>query len=152
MKPFFSLSIGLLALLAIIVPIQPIRSVPSKRVFTVEASQYAYSPGVISVNPGDMVTINLVATDVAHGMYIEGYELAVFSDPGQSASITFVADKNGHFRLRCNVSCGAMHPFMVGEIQVGQNDILVRAFGIATIAAIAFIVYQHKIRPQNASE
>jgi plastocyanin len=43
---------------------------PVSRTFRIEASQYAYSPSELQVNPGDRVTIELVRTDVVHGLYV----------------------------------------------------------------------------------
>jgi heme/copper-type cytochrome/quinol oxidase subunit 2 len=119
-------------------PVQP--SAPVERTFRVEASQFAYSPAEISANPGDTVTIELVSTDVVHGLYVDGYGVSVKADPGQTATLTFVADKPGSFRLRCNVTCGAMHPFMVGKMNVGMNTWLFRSFGLAALFAGFFVL------------
>jgi heme/copper-type cytochrome/quinol oxidase subunit 2 len=116
-------------------PVQP--SAPVERTFRVEASQFAYQPGEISVNPGDKVTIELVSTDVVHGLYVDGYGISVTADPGQTAILTFVADQSGSFRLRCNVTCGAMHPFMVGKLNVGPNLWLYRSMGLALIGVFS---------------
>jgi len=118
----------------------PVQSIsPAEREIRIEASQYAYNPGEINVNPGDTVTIKLVATDVVHGLYVDGYGVSVKADPGQTATLTFVADKPGSFRLRCNVTCGAMHPFMIGKLHVGPNTWLYRSFALAVIAVFASI-------------
>ena len=107
---------------------------PATREFIIKASQFAYDPGQITVNPGDTVTIKLVATDVVHGLYIDGYGLSVTADPGQTATLSFIAGKPGSFRLRCNVTCGAMHPFMIGKLNVGPNLWLYRSIGLALIS------------------
>ena len=112
---------------------------PQERGFRIEARQFAYSPAELVVNPGDSVTIQLVSTDVVHGLYIDGYDLAVEADPGQAATLTFTADKSGSFRFRCNVTCGAMHPFMIGKLTVGTNDWLLRSAGLAVIAALGVL-------------
>jgi len=109
-----------------------------ERTFRVEAHQFAYSPLELKVNPGDTVTIQLVSTDVVHGLYIDGYGISVEADPGQTTTITFVADKPGSFRFRCNVTCGAMHPFMIGKFTVGTNNWLYRSIGLAVLGAIGF--------------
>ena len=111
---------------------------PQERTFQIEARQFAYSPSELTVNPGDTVTIQLVSTDVVHGLYVDGYDISVEADPGQSATLTFVASKPGSFRFRCNVTCGAMHPFMIGKITVGTNNWLYRSIALASIAVIAF--------------
>lgn len=130
------LSGGLLVAFA---PLPFQEAAPRERTFRVEARQFAYSPSELRVNPGDTVTIQLVSTDVVHGLYIDGYGISVEADPGQTKSLTFVADKPGSFRLRCNVTCGAMHPFMIGRLEIGKNDWLARSIGFLSLAAIAIV-------------
>ena len=123
-------------LLAAFAPLPVPLAEPGERLFRIEASQYAFSPAEIKVSPGDRVTVELISTDVVHGLYIDGYDLSVESDPGESARLEFIADRPGSYRIRCNVTGGAMHPFMIGKIQVGRNDLLWRAIGMAVISAI----------------
>ena len=140
-KPAFWLILFLTGSVVAFAPLSTAFSAPTQRTFRIEASQYAYSPGEIRVNPGDTVTIELVSTDVVHGLYVDGYGVSVQADPGQTARLTFTADKPGSFRFRCNVTCGAMHPFMIGKLQVGQNSLLWRGIGLASLAAIASVAY-----------
>jgi heme/copper-type cytochrome/quinol oxidase subunit 2 len=133
----FHLSLLLLVMAGLVVafaplPAQPIT--PQEQTFEIDAHQFAYSPAELNVNPGDTVTIRLVSTDVVHGLYVDGYDISVEADPGQSATLTFVADKPGSFRFRCNVTCGAMHPFMIGKLNVGSNSWLYRSIGLAALA------------------
>lgn len=135
------LSVLLLTMAGLVValaplPVQPIA--PQERNFRVEARQFAYSPAELAVNPGDTVTIQLVSTDAVHGIYIDGYDISVEADPGQSRTLTFTADRPGSFRVRCNVTCGAMHPFMIGKLRVGTNQWLYRSIGLAVLGAIGF--------------
>ena len=119
----------------------PVRSIaPQERIFQVDARQYAYSPADLKVNAGDTVTIHLVSNDVVHGLYVDGYGVSVEADPGQTATLTFVANKPGSFRFRCNVTCGAMHPFMIGKLTVGTNEWLFRSMGLAIVAVLGVIV------------
>ncbi len=129
--------IGLIGLLIAFVPAPSLLAAPTEQSFRIEASRYQYLPESISVNPGDRVTIELAATDVVHGLFIDGYDLNVTADPGQSAKLSFVADRSGSFRFRCSVTCGALHPFMIGKLNVGLNDGLWRAIGLALLVAIA---------------
>jgi heme/copper-type cytochrome/quinol oxidase subunit 2 len=134
---FYIILAGLAGALIVFAPL-PVRvAPPSQRTFRVEASQFAYSPAVLTVNPGDIVTIELVSTDVVHGLYVDGYGASVTADPGQTVSLTFIANKPGSFRFRCNVTCGALHPFMIGKLQVGTNTLLWRAVGLALLAAFS---------------
>ena len=118
-------------------PVQP--NAPQERTFRVEAGQYAYSPSELKVNPGDTVAIQLVSTDVVHGLYVDGYDISIEADPGQTKTLSFVADKPGSFRFRCNVTCGAMHPFMIGKLTVGSNNWFIRSIGLAALATIGVI-------------
>jgi len=127
----------LAALLILFLPLPPQVGAPVDRVIRVEASMYQFTPGEISVNPGDRVTIELVATDMVHGFSLDGYDFSLTAEPGQTVSKTFVADKSGTFRFRCSVPCGNLHPFIIGKLQVGQNILLLRAIGLGALAVIA---------------
>jgi heme/copper-type cytochrome/quinol oxidase subunit 2 len=120
-------------------PFPASRAAPEEHIFRVEARQFAYSPSEIRVRPGDRVTIELVSTDVVHGLYVDGYDLSVEADPGQTAALTFVANRSGSFRLRCNVTCGAMHPFMIGRLRVGTDPWLYRSLGLAILSILGSI-------------
>jgi len=126
-----------LAFLIILIPTPANATEPIERTFRIEASQFAYSPALLSVNPGDHVTIELVSKDVMHGLAIDGYHLEMTSEPGQSSRLTFIAKQQGSFRFRCSVTCGNMHPFMIGKLQVGQNDTLWRGMLLAGLALVA---------------
>jgi len=132
--------IGLLALVIVVVPNPTALAAPggpAERHFRIEANSFQYTPEAIHVNPGDHVTIDLVSTDVVHGLSIDGYDLNVTADPGQTATLSFVADQSGSFRFRCSITCGALHPFMIGKLNVGSNDLLWRAIGLGVLAVVA---------------
>jgi len=80
MNPRFSLLLfGMAGLVMAFVPlpVQPIA--PQERTFQVDARQYAYSPSELKVNTGDTVTIQLISTDVVHGLYVDGYDISVLN-------------------------------------------------------------------------
>lgn len=139
MRPRFSTLLFVMAGLVVALAPLPIRPItPQERIFQVEARQFAYSPAELDVNPGDTVTIQLVSIDVVHGLYIDDYGISVEAAPGQTATLTFTADRPGAFRLRCNVTCGAMHPFMIGKLRVGTNQWFYRSVGLAILGVIGF--------------
>ncbi len=119
-------------------PVPP--SAPQERTFRIDARQFAYSPSELKVNAGDSVTIELVSNDVVHGLYVDGYGVSIEADPGQTATLHFIADKPGSFRFRCNVTCGAMHPFMIGKLTVGTDQWLYRSVGLAALAIACVVV------------
>ena len=133
---FFWAILGLLVVLISVVPLPASAALPTERTIQVKAGGFAYNPGVITVNRGDHVTIELIATDVVHGLYIDDYGLQVTAEPGQSASLSFTANHAGTFRLRCPVACGDLHPFMIGKLKVKPDDLFWRASGLAVLAAL----------------
>jgi len=146
--------LGIAALLVAFAPLPNSTSAPAERFFHVEAGGFAYSPAVLQVNPGDRVTIELASTDVVHGLYVDGYDVSITADPGQPAALTFVADHPGTFRLRCSVTCGALHPFMVGKLQVGSNLLFWRGIGLAFVALLGVFFVRKPLlttEPQSLS-
>lgn len=145
----------LVALAALLVAFAPFpageNAHAANHVVRVEASQFSYSPSVISVNRGDTVTIELVSTDVVHGLYVDGYGVSVEADPGQTKTLTFVADRSGSFRFRCNVTCGAMHPFMIGKLNVGENTTLIRSVGFLLIGTVGMVLFRRPGSPGAVS-
>jgi heme/copper-type cytochrome/quinol oxidase subunit 2 len=131
-----SLLIGL-ALVVLFAPAPVNATIPVERTFRIEASRFQYSPAVLQVNPGDRVTIDLVAQDVVHGLSIDGYNLAITADPGQTAHLSFIADRPGSFHFHCSVTCGNLHPFMTGKLEVGSNLLFWRAAALAFLALVA---------------
>ena len=127
------LPFGLLAVLVLTLPASTPAS-PQTHHLTLDMAQYAFSPGRLQVNEGDTVVIALQAADVVHGFYLDGYGIQQRVEPGIAQQVSFVADRRGKFRYRCSVSCGPMHPFMIGELMVGPNLLLWRAAGVALAA------------------
>jgi len=134
------LAVGLAVLLVALAPLAS-PGVPtlgaSERVVRIQASRFAYEPAVVRVNRGDRVTLELVSTDVVHGLYVDGYGVSAEADPGQPARISFVADRPGTFRFRCSVLCGGLHPFMIGKLEVGSGARFWVAMAIGIPAALA---------------
>jgi plastocyanin len=136
----FALLTGIFALLVAFAPVPLPQPEPAERSFQVAASSYAFAPAKIRVNRGDHVTIALTSTDVVHGLYIDDYDLQISADPGQTETLSFVANKSGVFRLRCSVTCGDLHPFMIGKLQVGPNILLWRGVGLAGLSMIGLVI------------
>jgi heme/copper-type cytochrome/quinol oxidase subunit 2 len=131
------------------------KDAPQERSFTITGQKYAYDPPIIHVNQGDRVRILLVAKDVTHGFYLEGYDLdakARPEDPGiwvrrpsrkegyqEVEEINFVANRTGKFRYRCSQTCGYMHPFMQGELIVRPNYLFPISLGSLVGLAVGML-------------
>ena len=123
-------------------------SAPRSHSILVKAGQYAFDPPVIRVRRGDTLKLRFAAADVVHGFYLEGHDVDVTIPPLSrqvtvkrggatqiAEEVVVTAGRSGKFRYRCSKTCGAMHPFMVGELIVGPN----RLFGGAAGAAAGLL-------------
>jgi len=136
-----------LALLILLLPV-PYSAAPVTHRVTMTAEQFGFDPPVLHVNRGDRVLITLQAADVVHGFYLDGYDLEARVEPGTSQPVEFIADQGGKFRYRCSVSCGTLHPFMIGEVVVGPNWPFLRAVGLVLVAVVATLFYLWRFPPQ----
>ncbi len=116
-------------------PLPSMGAKAAERTVRIQAGMAGFTPSIIMVNRGDRVTVELVSTDVVHGLHLDGYGFTAMADPGQPARFSFVADRVGAFRFRCSVTCGSLHPFLVGTLRVGPNLLLWRALAIAVVVA-----------------
>lgn len=88
------------------------------REFVLKAHRFSYLPERIRVKTGDRVLVRLQPQDVTHGMYVDGYGVETRAMPTKEGLLDFTASRPGLFRFRCSVTCGPLHPFMVGELNV----------------------------------
>lgn len=139
-------SISLLAVaLGTYLPVAFASSQGETREFIVDARRFAYSPNRLTVNIGDTVILRLRPQDVSHGLYLDGYGLktdaspAVPGVPGGEGVLEFVADRPGKFRYRCSVTCGPLHPFMIGELNVESGTPYTNAPFLGAVAATILV-------------
>ena len=142
------LPFGLLALAVLLAPV-PVSTEPVTHHLTMTADQFSFDPPVLRVNQGDRVRLTLQASDVVHGFYLDGYGLQQRVEPGLSEEIEFTADRAGKFRYRCSVSCGTLHPFMIGELVVGPNLPFIRTVGLLLVAVAGTLVYLWRFPPRS---
>lgn len=121
---------------------------PKHRVLDVTARSFAFEPAVLRVTEGDRITLRLRSADVVHGFYLDGHDIDATLYPLRrefelrsgatrqvAETVTFTASRSGKYRYRCSVTCGPMHPFMVGELIVEPN----RLWPSAAAAAVALL-------------
>jgi cytochrome c oxidase subunit 2 len=136
--PFPLVVSGVLAAVILLVPLTPTYT-PTVRRIAIDASQFAFTPSRVEVNAGDRIIFTVTSSDVVHGFYLEGYGIERRITPGIAEEIEVVVDRPGKFRIRCSVTCGTMHPFMIGELIVGPNYPLMRA-GAAMLVLLGGMV------------
>ncbi len=80
------------------------------------------NPEHIEVNKDDNVTIYMTnlerAEDETHGFTVDDYDLHMSLEPGKTASVNFIADKEGVFPFYCTEFCSALHLEMFGYLYV----------------------------------
>jgi nitrous-oxide reductase len=81
-----------------------------------------FVPEKIEVNQGDHVTVymtNIEQTlDESHGFGIDGYDINIQIDPGETKTVEFTASKPGVFAFYCTNFCSALHQEMQGYLLV----------------------------------
>ena len=86
--------------------------------FKIEAKQFEFVPGTITVNQGDKIRLIVTSTDVDHGVGIPEFGVSLKVPAGETGSVEFVADKKGAYTMQCNVFCGEGHKNMKGSLVV----------------------------------
>ncbi len=140
---------------------------PKDRDITIYAKQYSFEPPIIRANRGDRLHLKLVSLDVVHGFYLEGYDVdaeilpqqknALVRHPSQGdqrveqEEITVVATQTGKFRYRCSHTCGALHPFMSGELIVAPNHSLHGGIGASLGLLVGFALVVRRREPTAAA-
>ncbi|MCH9812981.1 MAG: Sec-dependent nitrous-oxide reductase [Epsilonproteobacteria bacterium] len=80
------------------------------------------NPERITVNKGDRVTIHLTnlerAQDETHGFTVDHFNIHASLEPGETSTVSFVADIEGVFPYYCTEFCSALHLEMMGYLMV----------------------------------
>ncbi len=96
---------------------------PTTRTFSISETSYSITPNQITVNQGDTVQITITNNaggyyPSQHNFYIQGYNGGTGTiNPGQSATITFVASQKGTFTFTCTID-GHASLGMIGTLTV----------------------------------
>jgi nitrous-oxide reductase len=83
------------------------------------------TPQVIELTQGETVTVALTnieqTTDELHGFGLLDYNINIVVDPGETKTVTFIADKPGVFPFYCTNFCSALHQEMQGYMIVKRK-------------------------------
>ncbi len=111
-------------------------ALPRERVITLHERQWAFAPGIVVLRRGDRVALRLVSDDVTHGFYLDGYGLEGTVAAESPAVVHFVADRPGRFMLRCAVTCGPFHPYMIAWLLVKPDVTAYAGWALVAVAAL----------------
>jgi heme/copper-type cytochrome/quinol oxidase subunit 2 len=114
---------------------------PETHHISIDMTQYEFNPARVQVSQGDRLVIDLTASDVVHGYYLDGYGIEQRVEPGITRQVTITADQPGKYRFRCSVACGELHPFMIGELVVTPNLPFWRAVGLMVTILFLYLWY-----------
>ena len=91
---------------------------PTRRAFTVVATEGRFEPDRIEVSKNDLVTITLRSEGGAHSFAIDAYRVMKRAGAGETISFEFRADQVGRFEYYCSLSSDAQRRTMKGTLVV----------------------------------
>ncbi len=81
-----------------------------------------FTPEHVEIEEGDNVTWHITnierAVDAVHGFAVPAYNINMSLEPGETATVKFVADKPGVFSFYCTEFCSALHLEMTGYLLI----------------------------------
>jgi heme/copper-type cytochrome/quinol oxidase subunit 2 len=78
-----------------------------------------FSPNEIEVTQGQEVTLELTSVEGTHSLSIPAFGVTSAEvGPGQTAVVTFKADKPGEFAILCASQCGGQHEAVWNQGQI----------------------------------
>lgn len=86
------------------------------RTIAVDATSFEFEPAVIEVIAGEDVAIALTSDDVLHDFAVEGVEVHVAAEPGETAEGGLRVDEPGEYRIVCTVE---------GHLEAGMEGTLI---------------------------
>jgi cytochrome c oxidase subunit 2 len=90
----------------------------AEQIVRISASNFDFTPSVITVKKGVPVRLEFVSQDRRHGFKLLELHLRADITPGTMETIRFVPDKVGTFTFYCDVFCGDGHESMAGTLKV----------------------------------
>ena len=81
--------------------------------------EFSITPETLTVPHGSSVQLTIENVgDVTHGLGMMDFNVNEHVGPGETKTITFIADKKGAFSFFCSVPCGSGHNSMRGKLIV----------------------------------
>ncbi len=92
--------------------------------FRISSSQWSFDPATIEVEPGDTVRFIVTSDDITHGFAINELGLNLILPPGEEVIQEVVIPPDiteATFTMYCSIFCGIGHPYMKGNMVIGES-------------------------------
>ncbi|MBC5828631.1 MAG: cupredoxin domain-containing protein [Candidatus Eremiobacteraeota bacterium] len=94
-------------------------SAPAHPTTDIVASNWKFTPAVITVHVNEPTTLRLTSSEGVHGIASEGLRISKTTLlPDKFSIVHFTPKKVGSYEVKCAVICGAGHDKMVLTIKV----------------------------------
>jgi cytochrome c oxidase subunit 2 len=87
-----------------------------KQVIEMTAERWHFTPDVIHVKQGTLVTIRIKAIDGTHGFELGDFEINERIEENEVKEVEFYAGEKGEYGFRCSHFCGIGHFAMTGKV------------------------------------
>ncbi len=92
---------------------------PDKEIRLV-ATNYSFTPNIITVKKGERVRLKLYSKQGTHGISVPELNIIEYMPEGEEVTADFIPSKVGEFRFACSIYCGNGHGEMIGSIIVTE--------------------------------
>lgn len=89
-----------------------------KRVITIQARKFSYTPSQILLKKDEPVVLEFTSVDFVHGFNIPDLNVRADLVPGQITKVHVLFEKAGQYAFLCDNFCGSGHENMSGKIIV----------------------------------
>lgn len=90
------------------------------REIRVVATNYSFTPNVITVKKDQKIRLKLYSKEGTHGISVSELNIIEYMPEGEDVTADFIASKVGEFRFACSIYCGNGHGEMTGSIIVTE--------------------------------
>jgi heme/copper-type cytochrome/quinol oxidase subunit 2 len=91
---------------------------PTRREFSVRASEFRFTPETIEVTQNEIVKLTVSSTDTAYSFTIDEYRVSKRVPAGGSVTFEFRADRPGSFPFYSDMTSDPRHQKMRGQLIV----------------------------------
>jgi heme/copper-type cytochrome/quinol oxidase subunit 2 len=98
------------------VPLEINRDAVAKQTIDVTAENFHFTPEVIHVKKGTLVTLRVRAIKGTHGFELGAFGIDETIEENQTKVIEVYAGKEGEYSFRCSHFCGLGHFGMTGRV------------------------------------